>query len=201
MDKKLFALLITIPVLSVLITWYVFSVSSLEQSHIIFPEQNSQKSVADTFFNQASILNYGETGFPKSKIIGDQMFHYPGEDDSEIINPRVTFFRDEGSPVYITADHGWINEDGTRVFLKGHTIIKRDKTPVNQFSQLETPELTIWPNKEYAETDKAVKITTDTTIATGIGMKAYLDEEHYLLLNNVKSKYIPTKKTGSRSQK
>ena len=193
MDKKLFLILLTIPAISIGITWYVFTKTSTEQSQISFPKQNTQKKVADTFFNQADIINFGETGFPKSKIIGDQIFHYPDDEDSEIINPRITLFRTKGLPVYITADHGWINKDGTRVFLKGHTIIRREKSQDNDFSQLETPELTIWPNKDYAETDKAVKITTAATIVTGIGMKAYLDKEHYYLLNDVKAKHIPVK--------
>ncbi len=194
MEKKLFALLLILPMVSIAITGYVYTYSSAEQSQIIFPEQNTQKKVANTFFNHATIINFSVTGDPKSKIVGDQIFHYPDEEDSEITNPEITIFRDIGLPVQITAEHGWINKDGTRVFLKGHTVIKREASKDNEFSQLETPELTIWPNKDFAETDKAVKITTAATIATGVGMKAYLDEEHYYLLNNVKARHIPAKK-------
>jgi lipopolysaccharide export system protein LptC len=126
------------------------------------------------------------------------MFHYPNKTDSEIINPKITLFRPQGAPVYITADHGWINKQGTRVKLKGHTVIKRNKSLMNLFSQLETPELTIWPNKNFAETDKTVKITTASTIATGVGMKAYLESEHYYLLNQVKGKHIPVQTTDDQ---
>ena len=193
MEKKLLLLLITIPVASLVITWSVFNAGETIQDKINFPEQNNSEKISDTFFNKANIINFSETGIPKSQIIGDQLFHYPGKEDSEIIKPRITLFRDAGSPVDITADHGFINHEGTRLLLKGHTIIKREKSSANKFSQLETPELTIWPDKDYAETDKKVKITSESTIATGVGMKAYLDTEHYLLLNNVKGKHIPAK--------
>ncbi len=199
MEKKLLALLLTLPVISIAITWYVFVSSSTEQSQVVFPEQNIQKKVADTFFNHATIISFSVTGDPKSKIVGDQIFHYPDEEDSEITNPEITIFRDVGLPVHVTADHGWINKEGTRVFLKGHTVIKREESRDNKFSQLETPELTIWPNKDFAETDKAVKITTTASIATGIGMKAYLDKEHYYLLNNVKVRHIPTKEPATKT--
>lgn len=194
MDKKLLTLLFAIPIASIAVTWYVFNLDNKHQTNIIFPEKNSALKTANTFFNSAEIINFAETGIPKSKIIGDQISHYPGEEDSEITNPRITIFRDSAPPVYISADQGWINNDGTRVILKGHTVIKREQSQVNQFSQLESPQLTIWPNRDYAETDKAVKITTDSTVATGIGMKAYLDTEHYYLLNNVKARHIPAKK-------
>ena len=195
MDKKLFALLLIIPIISISISWYVFTLTSVKQKQFAFPKQSVQKKVANTFFNDADIINFSDTGFPKSKILGKQIFHYPDEEDSEIIKPIITLFRAKGLPVHITADHGWINKDGTRVFLKGHTIIKRKKSENNGFSQLETPELTIWPNRDFAETDKAVKITTDSTVATGIGMKAHLDTEHYYLLSNVKARHIPVKRS------
>lgn len=193
MDKKLFTTLLAIPVISITITWYVYITISIEQTEIAFPKQNVQRKVADTFLNKANILSFNESGSPKNIIIGDQIFHYPDEEDSEIITPRITLFRAKGLPVYITADHGWINKDGTRVILKGHTVIQREKSEFNDFSMLETPELTIWPNRDFAETDKAVKITTDLTVATGVGMKAYLDKEHYYLLNNVKGRHIPAR--------
>jgi len=197
MDKKLLAVLFAILAASIAITGYVFNLSNSKQSDIILPKKNSSLKIADTFFNSAEIISFGEAGIPKSKIIGDQISHYPGKEDSEIITPKITLFRDIGPPVFVTADLGWINKEGTRLILKGHTLIKREKSQANQFSQLESPELTIWPNRDYAETDKAVKITTDTTIATGIGMKAYLDKEHYYLLNNVKSRHLPENKTSN----
>ncbi|MCU7938780.1 MAG: LPS export ABC transporter periplasmic protein LptC [gamma proteobacterium symbiont of Bathyaustriella thionipta] len=193
MDKKLLTILLAIPAASIAITWYVFTLSASKQTSINLPAKNSALKIADTFFNTAEIINFGETGLPKSKIIGAQVSHYPDEADSEIMTPRITLFRENGPPVYVSADHGWINKQGTRVILKGHTVIKREQSQVNQFSQLESPELTIWPNRDYAETDKAVKITTDSTIATGVGMKAFLDKEHYYLLNNVKAQHIPAK--------
>jgi lipopolysaccharide export system protein LptC len=194
MDKKLLFILFSIPVISVYLTWSVLDHNEKSTTQTIFPTQDKNQKSADTFFNQATILNFNETGLPKSKIIGKQIFHYPNEEDSEIISPQITLFRETGSPVHITADQGWINHDGTRVILKGHTIIRREQSQTNQFSQLETPELTVWPNKEYAETTEAVKITTKSTIATGIGMEAYLDQAHYYLLNNVKARHIPIKK-------
>lgn len=190
MDKKLFIFLFSFPIISILITWSVLKTTEVSHNNIDFPKQNNQKKVADTFVNNAYIINYGETGKPKSKVIGEKLFHYPGKEDSEITNPRVTFFREEGSPVLISADQGWSNHDGSRIILKGNTIITRKRSEYNQYSQFKTPELTIWPDKEYAETDKKIKITTDTSVVTGVGMQAYLDVEHYILLHNVKGRHL-----------
>ena len=193
MDKKLFLILLSLPFISVLLTWMVLSQEQKTSKTIEFPRQYDKNVVADSFFNDSTIINFTIAGKPKNKILGEKLFHYPGEQDSEIEQPRVTVFRDTGSPVLINADHGWINADGTRVILKGHTRVRREPSEYNDFSLLETPELTYWTEKDYAETDKPVKITTHTTIATGIGMKAYLNEEHYYLLDNVKARHVPNR--------
>jgi len=193
MDKKILAILIIIPIVSTILSGYVFNLNSDKQADTSLAENNSRRKIADTYFNQAEIISFDETGAPKSKIIGAKISHYPGDKDSEISTPRVTLIRDSGSPIYITADQGWVNKDASRVILQGNTIIKREKSPANQSFQLETPELTIWPNKNFAETDKAVRINSDTTITTGVGMKAYLESEHYYLFNNVKIYHLPIK--------
>jgi len=193
MDKKILAILIAIPVASSTISWYVFNLSADKHSDSSLTEKNNHKKIADTYFNQVEIISFDDTGSPKSKVIGARINHYPGDKDSEISTPRVTLIRKSGSPVYITADQGWVNKDASRVRLQGNTIIKRKKSPANQSFLLETPELIIWPNKNIAETDKAVRISNDTTISTGVGMKAYLESEHYYLFNNVKIYHLPTK--------
>jgi len=193
MDKKLLALLIVIPIASITVSGYVFNLDINKQFNISIPEENKDAKIADTFFNQVTITSFSETGYPKNKIIGNKIAHYPGDTESEIDKPQIALFRKTGSPVNISAKQGWVNQKGNRVRLKGQTLIQRKKSKSNAFFQLETPELIIWPNKNFAETDKAVKITTDTTIATGVGMKAYLDSEHYYLLNNVKIQHLPKK--------
>ncbi len=197
MDKKLLAIFIVIPIASIVISGYIFNLDTNKQFNINIPEENKDSKIADTFFNQVKITSFSETGHPKSKIIGHKIAHYPGDTESEIDSPEITLFRKTGSPVDISAKQGWVNQKGNRVRLKGQTSIKRKRSQTNSFFQLETPELIIWPNKNFAETDKAVKITTDTTIATGIGMKAYLDSEHYYLLNNVKIQHLPKKPVES----
>lgn len=189
MDKKLFLILLFIPVTAITVTWLSFSVSTELQPEIDLPAKDSKQQIVDHFLNDATIINFNLQGIPRSQITGSRLLHYPGEEDAELLDPHIILHREEGSPVLITADKGWVNKDGSRVFFKGHTIVERKKSHSNSFSRLDTPELTIWPNKEFAETDKHVKITTDTIVATGTGMKAYLDSGRYYLLNNVRGHY------------
>jgi len=194
MQIKLFALLAGIPVISVSLTWLVLEQNNDTESLFNAPKKKSELKIADTFLEQAVIINFSETGTPKNKIITQQILHYPGDQESEISLPQITLFRPQGSPTLVTADVGWINQEGTRITLEGHTIVRRDKTQYNAFSQLETPELIVWPKNNYVESDKSIKLTTDATIVTGIGMEAYLTNEHYYILKDVKVHHKPVKR-------
>lgn len=194
MEKKLLIFLVSFPIASIFLTLIVLNIGEIEKTHMDFPGKNSQKTVADSFINHANIINYSESGKPKNNIVADKILHYPGDVDSKLIKPHISLFRELGSPILITADNGFTNQQGTRIILTGHVVITRKRSQHNQFFQLKSPTLTIWPNKEYAETDKAVMMTTEGTIVNAIGMKAYIDKEHYLLLSNVKSKHQPVKR-------
>ena len=196
MDKKLLIFLIAFPIVSLFLSMSIgiHNNKKILQPELNFPEKNQLKKISDSFINHANIISYNEAGKPKNNIIADKLLHYPGDIDSELIKPNITFFRELGSPILITADNGFTNQQGTRIILTGHVIITRERSADNQFFQLKSTTLTIWPEKEYAETDKAVVMTTDTTTINSIGMKAYLDVEHYLLLNRVRSKHKPVKR-------
>jgi len=73
-------------------------------------------------------------------------------------------------------------------------VISRQASAQNRFSQLESDHLTVWPKQEYAESDKAVKISNDETIITAIGLEADLYEHQYHLLSQVKVKHLTGRK-------
>ncbi|MCU7835230.1 MAG: LPS export ABC transporter periplasmic protein LptC [gamma proteobacterium symbiont of Taylorina sp.] len=200
MDKKLLAFLIAFPIVSILLTVSIIKTKKVTQTSMNFPDTNQYKKIADSFINYADMINYGETGHPKSKISADKLIHYPGDKDSELINPIITFFRQQGSPFVIIADKGFINQGATRLFLKGRVMIMRKSSPYNQFLEVKSPELIIWPDKEYAETEKPIQIKTDNSLINSIGMEAYFDTEHYIFMHKVKGHYnaIKHNEKGSR---
>jgi lipopolysaccharide export system protein LptC len=59
----------------------------------------------------------------------------------------------------------------------------------NRQTLLTTSRMTVFPDKEYAETSQAVKIEGDGGVTTANGMKAYLNEGRMLLLSNVRGQH------------
>ena len=155
--------------------------------------QTSSKPPAelpDTYVNQANITTYGVNGNPKYRIKSTQFIHFPGYKDAEVLNPLIFVFQEQGSPWKIRAQKGWVTPDGEQLRLQENVVISRQASKFNQFSQLESEHLSVWPKQEYAESDKAVKITTDETIVTAVGLEADLYQQQYHLLSQVKVKLL-----------
>ena len=54
---------------------------------------------------------------------------------------------------------------------------------------LTTSRLTVFPEKEYAQTQQAVRIDAANGVTTAQGMKAYMNDGRMLLLSNVRGQH------------
>ena len=54
---------------------------------------------------------------------------------------------------------------------------------------LTTSRLTVFPEKEYAQTQQAVRIDAANGVTTAKGMKAYMNDGRMLLLSNVRGQH------------
>jgi lipopolysaccharide export system protein LptC len=54
---------------------------------------------------------------------------------------------------------------------------------------LTTSRLTVFPDKEYAQTEQAVRIEAANGVTTAQGMKAYLNDGRMLLQSNVRGQH------------
>ena len=66
----------------------------------------------------------------------------------------------------------------------------RPRTPSDEL-KVSTPLLVVYPEKDYAETDRPVTITEPRGRTEGVGMEAFLEEQRLVLLNEVYSRYDP----------
>jgi len=49
--------------------------------------------------------------------------------------------------------------------------------------------MTVFPDKQYAQTEQAVRIEAANGVTTANGMKAYLEDGRMLLLSNVRGQH------------
>jgi lipopolysaccharide export system protein LptC len=111
-------------------------------------------------------------GKPSYIVTGDKLVHRPIDDASEIDKPVVRNLSSAHPPMDMKADHARVDENNSRVQLKGNVQIDRAAQGKSQAMRITTPALTVYPDEDRMETDQPVQMVQGAATASGTGMKA-----------------------------
>ncbi len=136
-------------------------------------------------------ITMNQDGSPKNKLFADYMAHYPDDDTTELIKPKIEMFQPEKPPITITADKGWVTKDNEAILLIGETTLTQLDAEGARKLRIITSDVRVLVDQEYIETDKATTILGKKTIIKSTGMNAYLGENRIELLTNVHTKILP----------
>lgn len=146
--------------------------------------------------SDATLYQMNEQGKLKYKAIAKTVDNL-ANNDANMTKVDMTLLPQKPGelPWHITANYGFLSDNNSKLKLWGHVIISRPgdgekKLPL----KITTSLLYIYPNKDFAQTDKFVKMQQigSKNVVTGTGMNAYLHPENIQLLSNVRSYYENT---------
>lgn len=141
----------------------------------------------DYYMEDFTVLTMGSDGLPSSKLYAIYMEHNPIDDTSELYEPELEIYRTNKEPLFITADKGWIADDNEVVLLRGKVKLW-EKSPVGEIIlHVDTTEVKVLLEEEYAETDQYAVIVTNQTTVTGRGVRAHFDEDRLEILSHEKT--------------
>ena len=186
MNSLRWKIVIVLSLLAIGSTWLLNRLSETESTEISVLRHDP-----DNYMYELTTLTMNQDGSPKNKLYADYMAHYPDDNTTELINPRLEIFRLGKPPTTITAEKGWVTEDNEVILLSGETrLIQLDAEGIREL-EIITSDVRVLMDQEYAETDKAATNFRKKTTIKSIGMKAYLGENRLELLNNVHTKILP----------
>lgn len=119
----------------------------------------------------------------------DQMQHFPDSDTSEVIHPRVQFFKPGRPTATLSADWASINSDASIVQLRNNVRIHRDATSDQEAMNGTAPDLTIYPDAETAHTASTVHMTQGKSRITGTGLDLDNATMTYILHSRVTGEF------------
>ena len=143
----------------------------------------------DYFIEQFIATQLDKNGKPRYRLEADLLNHFPDDDSIELTRLKLKLFREKLPAWSANADEGLVLEKGALIKLIGHVVMQRPPSPTESEIKLITSNLVIYPQKEYAETDAAVQITSANSIIEATGMKVYLADGRLELLSNTRGKY------------
>ena len=153
MNSLRWKIVIVLSLLAIGSTWLLNRLSETEPAEISVLRHDP-----DNYMRNLTTLTMNQDGSPKNKLYADYMAHYPDDNTTELINPRLEIFRLEKPPTTITAEKGWVTEDNEVILLSGETrLIQLDAEGVREL-EIITSDVRVLMEQEYAETDKAATI-------------------------------------------
>ena len=171
------AILLVITIISTLLLYRIREDSSLLST--------SSGAVPDYFMEDFTTTAMNEQGQASYRLYAIYMAHYPENDTTEVLKPRMEFYRDARPPLQVTADKGWLAADNDVVLLDGNVEFIEKNNLDQYIMRINTDTARILVNQNYAETDDFAEINTLRARITGTGMQANFTNGRLTVLNDV----------------
>ncbi|MBF8729198.1 LPS export ABC transporter periplasmic protein LptC [Pseudomonas guariconensis] len=161
----------------------------------ISPESFLEKPVAqvdenaiDYYAINAHSVQYLPDGKVQYEMTADKVEHLKASEITLVTTPDLHMYRGTQYPWHVQSVRAEVNPDGTEVELIDKVRVARTDEKQRE-TIITTTRMTVFPQKQYAQTEQAVRIDGAGGTTTGKGMKAYLKDGRMDLLSNVRGQY------------
>ena len=169
---------------SAAISWWALTLSEPDLDAF-----TASKEGPDFFMENFTTTKLDISGKPLHRLHAERLTHYPNEKHSDVIQPLMTFYKEDGSIWTATANTGKIYGDGKEVYLLEDVNIVRPGAPETRIT-INTSDLHIVPEKNFAETKKNIVLQQDQNTITATGMQAYFAMGNIEFLSEVRGWYV-----------
>ena len=128
-------------------------------------------------------------GLVKDRLRADFMVHYPDDDTSELVQPRMEIYNGADEPWHVAAERAWVGSGNDVVLLYGEVEIWRAGAGGGRRLEVLTRDLRVLLHEDYAETDQPATIRGRTTVVKAVGMRANFGLNRIELVDQVRSRY------------
>lgn len=151
----------------------------------------------DLLLEGAVITQFRRDGSLQYRLHAERIAHYPGAEQTMLTQPRLLLDQGDSAPWELSAKRGRIvgrsglllrsgsgagaaTQRSEQVQLEDDVLISRERG-AQRFIHLSTSSLTLFPEQEYAETDRPVTIDTEAGRTTAANLEADLARGRLLL--------------------
>ncbi len=157
------------------------------------PETRAQH-YPDGIMENFSAITLDQDGKPKGEMRGKKLLHFPDKNNSEVWQPTIISLAAGKPPVYITAQHATISQGGSEVLLEQQVNVRRVADAKRTALTVDTAHLRVLPDKNWCETDQAVRVVEGNNTLTAVGMEMDNQAQTLKLRAQVRSEYVLSQK-------
>ncbi|HUN67779.1 MAG TPA: LPS export ABC transporter periplasmic protein LptC [Burkholderiales bacterium] len=134
---------------------------------------------------------FNTQGKVESTLAAAKMLHYPDDDSTDLLAPRVVQTKPNEPRVTVTADRGALSQDGEEVFLYGNVLVVRDAERDLSEARMRTTFLHVARGGSVISTDRDIVITEEARVLSGRGMEYHNDSKELFLRERVRGRFEP----------
>lgn len=169
--------------------WLERTVREEERMH---PSQ--RRHDPDYVIDNLSHTRFNVQGVVESTLAAAKMLHYPDDDSTDLVAPRVVQTKPNEPRVTLTADRGTLSQDGEEVFLYDNVLLVREAGPERSETRMSTSFMHVVQAHSVVRTDRDVVITEENRVLSGRGMEYHNDTKELFLRERVRGQFEPKTK-------
>jgi len=163
--------------------WNISPESFMDQPKVAVDE-----SAIDYYATNTHTIQYLPDGTVQYDLTADKAEHLKATDVTLMTTPVMAMYRGTEFPWHVKSVRAEVSPGGEQVELIDQVHINRTDEK-NRTTIITSTRMTVFPQKQYAETAQPVRIDGFNGVSTGTGMKAYLKESRIHLLSNARGQY------------
>jgi len=153
------------------------------------PTSSQAAARPDFYIDNARIQALNEQGKTTYELTTSHAIHQVEDGSTHMEQPKLLFYRgEEPAPWLLEAEEGLVTEKGDRVDLSSNVLLQQELES-QPSRRLTTSALTLFPARDYAETDQEVKIEAARSVTTATGMQLFLNDGRLQLLSTVRGQH------------
>lgn len=125
----------------------------------------------DHWASQFTLVRSDEKGMIINRLEGDYMEHFPDNDSYEIQVARAVGQQPDSPLTVATSDTAIMDEDGSRVVMKGNAHVHRQEDSENRPLDVKSDVLIILPDEDVMYTDLPALVVHGNSTMNGKGMR------------------------------
>lgn len=150
----------------------------------------------DYIVDNFHVRRFDVDGKLQHTLVAQKMLHYPDDDSTKVVLPRLTYHR--SPPAHVNSNLAWLDKDGKHVKLDGDVHVIRESLDGSPYTEITTSVLYAVPDDEFAHTEAPVVITQGQTVINGTGLETNNKTQISVLFGRVNG--IIYKKPANQAQ-
>ena len=143
----------------------------------------------DFIVENFGIVKMNAAGRPEYTLSAERMLHYPDDESTSIVAPRVVQRHDNAAPIVISAERGLVSKNGDEASFSGGVVVVREAGHGRDELRIQTDYLLVLPDLDLARTDKPVVITEGRSRLAGTGMELNNKTRQFTLRSQVRGSF------------